>query len=353
MDQGLEPTPRISSLTAIGRQARRLAAFALFAFLMPAPGWAQVRATLNGEVRTDRGIVVRDAMVRLETDAGELVEQRPVTTAGQFFFLNVPKGHYILIVNAEGFETYREPLDLAEGPDTYDITISLAASNKMAAPKAEPPALSDAQAPKDARREYERAQKAIQSRKYGQAQKNLEAAVEQYACYARAQTKLGMVLSQQKDYKDAETAFRKSISCDPGYLDAYLELGQLLNAEKRYDEAVPVLEQGARQAPAFWQFYYEAGTAQYGLKHYDAAEQQFGKAKSMTTDPPPEISAKLADVYLRENAFQKAYASMQDYLKADPAGRFAPRIKDIMRQMESSGVLQSRQNKTPAASEQP
>lgn len=326
-------------------RAWELTAATLVIFTMTACAAAQRSAgitgtcSLNGQVRTDRGVVVKNAMVRLQTEEGESVDQRPVSTAGQFFFSNIPKGDYFLIVTAEGFETYREAVNMREGPDQYNVSVILTPADQFGQVSAGTPALSDAQAPKAARREYEKGGKAIESRKYDDARKHLQAAVDQYPCYARAQTGLGLVLSQQKQYQAAESAFQKSISCDSGYLDAYLELGQLLNAEKRFDEAAPVLEQGLRQAPAYWRFHYESGVAQYGLKRYDLAEQQFSKAKALVPAPPAELDAKLADVYLRENSFQKAYASMQDYLKAEPDGRLAPRIRTIMKQMESSGVL--------------
>ncbi|HEV2425196.1 MAG TPA: tetratricopeptide repeat protein [Terriglobia bacterium] len=303
--------------------------------------------TLNGHVLSDQGAAVGNAMVRLQTAEGVNVEQSSATTAGQFFFSGIPKGEYFLIVNAEGFETYRQPVNMADGPDQYNVSVLLTPAAQSVQAYTEAPALSDAQAPRDARREYQKADKAIASRKYGDARKHLQAAVDQYPCYARAQTHLGLIMSQQKDYKNAEAAFRKSVSCDAGYLDAYLRLGQLLTAEKRFAEAVPVLEQGLRQAPADWQFYYVSGEAQYGLKHYDLAELQFNKARSLASAPLAELDAKLADVYLRENSFQKAYTSMQDYLRHEPEGRLAPRIKTIMRQMESSGVLQAQAPEIP------
>lgn len=353
----LRLTARVLSLTLRGRRACSLATLTLIVFLVPARAWAQRKinldgqilpaqssdqrvASLNGQITTDGGVAVNNAMVKLEKSEGEQVEQEPATAAGHFFFTNVPKGEYVLVVIAEGLDTYREAVSLWEGADQY-IAVNMTASKAARAQEAEPPALSDAQAPKKAKHEYAKAEKAIESRKYGEARKQLEAAVEQDPCYARAQTSLGLVMSQQKDYKGAEAAFRKSISCDGGYLAAYLELGRLLNAGDRFDESAPVLQQGIRQAPASWQFYYEAGVAQYGLKRYDLAEQQFGRVKSLVPEPPAELHVKLAEVYLRENSFQKAYASMQDYLRADPDGPFAARIKNVMKHMESSGVLQA------------
>jgi len=280
-------------------------------------------------------------MVRLETPEGEMVDQRPATTAGQFFFSDIPKGDYILVVTADGFETYRETVNMREGPDQLNVSIDLSPAGKLDQVKAQTPALSDAQAPRDAKGEYEKALKSIASRKYGEARKHLRAAVERYPCYARAQTELALVESQQKDYKSAEGAFRQSISCDAGYTEAYLNLGQLLNAAKRFDEAAQTLKDGLRQSPSSWQFHYQAGVAQYGLKHYDVAQQEFEAARSLNSDASGEIAVKLADVYLKENSFPKAYASMQEYLKRRPEGPFARRIETIMRQMESSGVLQA------------
>jgi tetratricopeptide (TPR) repeat protein len=322
------------------RAALKPAAFTLLMLLALTPASAQQDAELHGRVRTDQGVALNSGgMVRLETEEHEVVAEQPVNTGGDFYFLHLPKRMYLLTLTAEGFVTYQQEIDLAEGPSQYNMTITLTPARKMAQARSSPPALSDAQAPKEARREYEKAEKALAARKLGEAREHLAKAVEQYPCYARAQTDLGMVFSLQQEYTAAEAALRKSLACYPGYVDASAELGQLLNAEKRFSEALPVLEQGARLSPGSWQFYYELGVAQYGLKHYSSAESEYLKAQSLNANPSAALDVKLADVYLRENAFDKAYAKMQEYLKAEPQGRFAPHIREIMKQMESSGVV--------------
>ena len=323
------------------RAVLQLAACTLLLMLWAStPASAQQDADLHGRVRTDQGVALKSGcMVRLETEDHEPVAQQPVDSGGEFYFLHIPKIKYLLTVTAEGFETYQQEIDMGVGPSQYNVNITLTPAHKTAQAKSSPPALSDAQAPKEARREYEKAEKALEARKLDEAREHLAKAVEQYPCYARAQTDLGMVFSLQQDYTKSEAALRKSLACDPGYVDASIELGQLLNAEKRFGEALPVLEQGARLSPGSWQFYYEQGVAQYGLKHYSSAESEYLKAQSLNSNPPPELDVKLADVYLRESAFAKAYAKMQEYLKAEPQGRFAPHIREIMKQMESSGVV--------------
>jgi tetratricopeptide (TPR) repeat protein len=325
----------------VRRAALKPAACTLFMLLALTRASAQQDAEIYGRVRTDQGVTLKSGcMVRVETDEQhEVVAEQPVNSDGEFYFLHIPKRRYLLTVTAEGFETYQQGIDLGQAASQYTLNITLTPARKMPQAKASPPALSDAQAPKEARREYEKAEKALAARKLGEARAHLAKAVEQYPCYARAQTDLGMVFSQQHDYPQAEAALKKSFACDPGYVDAAVGLGQLLNAEKRFSEALPVLEQGARLSPSAWQFYYELGVAQYGLKHYSAAEAEYLKAQSLNSHPPRELDVKLADVYLKEGAYDKAYAKMQEYLKADPQGRFAPHIREILKQMQSSGVL--------------
>ena len=48
---------------------------------------------------------------------------------------------------------------------------------------------------------------------------------------------------------------------------------------------------------------------------------------------------KVADVYLAQEAYDKAYAEMQAYLQAQPSGRFAEKIRKIIREMGAAGVL--------------
>lgn len=322
------------------RAAFTIATCSILLPLALTPAWAQQDVDLSGRVRTSQGVVLSSGGVaRLETDEHALVAEQPVNSGGEFYFLHIPKRQYILTVTAEGFETFQQALDLGVTGSNYIVNVTLSPSRNAPHAKSSPPALSDAQAPKEARREYEKGEKALSANNLGEAQAHLAKAVERYPCYARAQTDLGVVYSTQQDYKRAEAALRKSLACDPGYVDAYVELGQLLNAEKRFDEALPLLAQGERLSPESWQFYFESGVAQYGLKRYGAAESQYLKAQSLNSNPPPELSAKLADVYLRENAFDKAYAKMQEYLKAEPQGPFAPRIREIIKQMQSTGVV--------------
>src|SRR5580704_1694157 len=153
------------------------------AFLIGVPALAQQKANIEGRVLTDQGMAVKSATVRLETDDGELVADQPVSTAGEFYFRFIPKKNYQLIVIADGFQQYKERLNLGEGATDYNVTVNLTPLGKGAAVK-QTPSLTDTQAPSEARREYQKAAKALESHKLGDARKHLELAVSEYPCYA-------------------------------------------------------------------------------------------------------------------------------------------------------------------------
>jgi len=294
---------------------------------------------LSGRVVTDSGQTIRFGVtITLETDSGERVAQTPANSDGRFEINFLRKMRYRLTVTAEGFETWQQEVDLAFGAGQTILRITLTPSNKVKESTAAA-TLTDDQAPKSARKEYEKGSRALAARELPEARTHLEKALSEFPCYARAQADLAVVLTERHELQGAEAALRKAMQCDPGFPDAYTQLGQLLNAEKKFTESVDLLQDGLRRSPGTWQLYYQQAIAHYGLKQYSQAEEEYLKVQSLNPNPPADLHVKLADVYLKENAYGKAYAEMQAYLQAEPEGRFAAKIKAIMRQMESSGAL--------------
>jgi tetratricopeptide (TPR) repeat protein len=314
-----------------------LLSFIILMFARPLLG----QVSVEGKVRVEGGQVPGVGVnVRIETEDGEVVAQSPVSSGGGFSFPSIKKGIYTVVVTCEGYETARQLLDLTLGPNMVisDVTIM---PSREAKGIANQESRTDAQAPKSARKEYQKAVASLSAKNFDAAQAHLEKAVKEFPCYARAQTDLATVLEQKRDVAGAEAALRKAMApdCDPEYIDSYIILGQMLNSQKRFADSERVLEEGVRRSPGSWQFYYQLGVAYYGLSQIPKAESQYQKVLGLNPTPPPEFHVKLCDVYLREKAYDKAYAEMEQYLKAEPDGRFAPKIKNIMQEMRTSGAL--------------
>ena len=280
--------------------------------------------------------------VHLETDQGLPVRDQPVDSSGYFEFVGLAKESYRLTVSAAGFRDYEKDVDLRPVGNRLNISVQLSPSNK---PKSILPpdatSFTDNNASRKARKEYARGDHALQQGNLTEAQSHLEKAVNEYPCYARAQTALAVVRSGQHEFKASEAALKKAMQCDADFLVAYMELGQLYYDQNRYQESVTVLQQGVRRLPGSWQFHYQLGASDYSLRQYTEAEQEYLRAELLSSSVPAEIHVKLADVYLKEAAYQKAYAEMQAYLRAEPNGRFAAELRNVSQRMQADHAVEA------------
>jgi len=290
--------------------------------------------------------------LKLEDADGSLVDQR--TTGGsdaRFEFDGLTRSQFRLQVDAPGFQPQTKDVDLTGPRDTVFIDVVLLPLAKPTHAASDLPALTDESAPKKARREYEKGARALQKQKLAEAMLHYEKAVADYPCYARAQTDLARALVLQNKIPEAEAALRKSIACDGGFLDAYIKLAIILNGTNRYSESEKVLDEGLRLAPSSWNLYYQLGVTHSGLGEFDKAEADYLRVRSLNPAAPSELHVRLADLYHRMKAYDKAFAEMQAYLRDDPNGRFAARTRAVMQEMESSGLI--RAARTSPAQPQP
>ena len=324
--------------------ARLLLSGLVCAMLVSVAVAQQQTVHLEGKVRTDSGDTIRSGItVRLEDADGQLVTEQPANSDGAFDFPYLRKMNYTLIVTADGYETVQEHLDLSYGPTIQVASVTLRPTHKVTLAPGAGEARTDSRAPKEARKEYEQAVGALAAKNLNEAKTHLQAAVKEYPCYARAQTDLAVVLEAQRDLAGAETALKKARECDPDYIDSYIMLGQMLNSEKRYADSEQVLQEGVRRSPNSWQFRYQLGVAYYGMREYAKAQSEYELVTGLNASPPADFHVKLADCYLKDKVFDKAYLQMDEYLKEDPSGPFAAKVKTIMQQMKAAGVLSQNQ----------
>jgi tetratricopeptide (TPR) repeat protein len=319
------------------------------AFFPATPGWAQKQKVgtglfTNGEIRG--AVHIQGAQkqagggaVTLETSEGQFIEEQPLSGQGQFSFTGLQRLSYVVTVAAQGYETYEQTVDLTSGASLVSLNITLRPRNSSSASTTNRPSRTDTAAPKKARQEWEMGVRALRHNRLKQAHAAFENAVKIYPCYARAQTDLALTLFREHNSPQAEAPLRKAIECDRDYVDAYLHLGQLLNAQKRFSESRSVLAEGVRRAPGSWPLLYYLGQADEGLLNYPLAEEEFLRALAFGSGDRAIIHEKLADLYLKQRLYDKAYAQMQAYLEASPNGGYAARIKMVMQQLESKGLV--------------
>jgi tetratricopeptide (TPR) repeat protein len=298
-------------------------------------------ARLQGRVYGEHGQNLAVARVRLETTEGDLVVEASPDEQGRYNFGALRRAVYHLSATADGYETFRQTVDLTRSAVHTVLDIAMTPQDRGGS-LSEPPSLTDASAPRKARQEYQKGVQALAANRIPEAKAHFSRAVEKYPCYARAQAAVALGFISDRDLADAEAALKKSITCDPGYSSAYLKLGELYNIESRFRESEPLLQEGLRREPGLWKFHYQLGVAYYGLGGYDKARDEYLRSESLDPPAPPEVHVKLADVYFKERLFGKAYMEMEAYLRAEPDGRSAGKVKDLMRQMDAYRTTRAR-----------
>jgi tetratricopeptide (TPR) repeat protein len=287
----------------------------------------------EGEAAIPSGVTIV-----IETRDGKRSNEIHPDAQGRFEILNLLRQTYVMTVSAEGFYSQQLFLDLKDGSDevfTMQIVMHRAPSTRSSSHL---PALTDLSAPKDARRLFQRAVHSLQANRVEDAREKFQKAVTEYPCYARALTGLASIQIAARELDGAAASLHQAVRCDPGFADACALLGKVLNNQRKFVESEGILEQGLRLSPDAWPLYDQLATAHYNQGQYGKAQEEWLRVLALAPVPPAELHAKLAAVYLRGGARDKAYAEMQAYLRAEPGGRFASTFKAMMPRLGASGA---------------
>jgi tetratricopeptide (TPR) repeat protein len=295
--------------------------------------------TVSGQVVTEGEAVIPSGVtIVIETRDGKRSAEIHSDSQGRFEILNLLRQTYVMTVSAEGFYSQELFLDLKDGSDeavTLQIVMHRAPSTKRASPL---PALTDLSAPKNARKLFQKAVHALQANRLDDAREKFQRAIAEYPCYARALTGLASIQIAARELDGAAANLHQAVRCDPGFPDACALLGKVLNSQKRFAESEEILKQGLRLSPEAWQLYDQLAAAHYNEGQYAKAQEEWLRVLAINPAPPAELHAKLAAVYIRGGARDKAYAEMQAYLRAEPEGRFASTFKAMMPRLGPSGA---------------
>jgi len=151
--------------------------------------------TSRGQVQTKDGRGISEGvMISVQTSDGAPVATRQPDWNGNFEFPGLSPTIYTLSAKAEKFQKSQQTLDFTDARVTYHtFNIVLSPLEKPAVNLADLPALTDQAAPKSARKEFEKGSRAWRENKPAEARQHLQKAIEEYPCYARAQTALAGV----------------------------------------------------------------------------------------------------------------------------------------------------------------
>jgi tetratricopeptide (TPR) repeat protein len=192
------------------------------------------------------------------------------------------------------------------------------------------------QAPKDAKKSYEKAREALKKNKTADAEKELEKAVAGYPKYATAWFELGQIRQSRNDVEGARKAYQESLAADSRYVSPYIQLAWLASQEKKWQEVSETCDRVIRLNPLeFPQAYFFNAVANYNLGKIEAAEKNAREAQKI--DPQhrfPKVDHLLGVILAERRDYSGALGQMRAYLQFAPAAKDADLVRKQIGELE-------------------
>jgi tetratricopeptide (TPR) repeat protein len=196
--------------------------------------------------------------------------------------------------------------------------------------------LTSLQAPKKAKKSYQKGLKAVRKQKWAAGQKEFEKAVEIYPGYAAAWFQLGRSLEQQDNLAEARKAYGRALASDEKFLNPYFQLTGIAMREQKWQEVVETTDRIVKlNAINFPAAYFYNSVANYNLKNFEAAENSAREALKLDTQHQfPKIDHVLGVILAQRGDLASAAQHMRSYLKLVPEGSDADTVKQQLTEIE-------------------
>ena len=293
--------------------------------------------TLSGTVYYAGGNQpVENATVELRTTEGSMIAPQRTSSNGWFEFHGVPRGIYVITINAAGFEPVNFNVDLSLTSSRGIVIYLKPLSGSSAKPtKVQSVSAHELSMPQKARDLMESGKKKLYKDKdaTGGITDFQEAAAVAPGCYeayyqmAMAYLTLGQgELAEQSLRKAIEVSGDKYGEADIGLGTTMLDKGDFAGGEKR-------IRRGLELSPDSWLGHYELGRALLNENRIDDAEKAALQARSL--DPHAAIVYRLlANVHLRKSNYSATLEDLDAYLKLDPDSPAGVRAKQIREEIQ-------------------
>jgi tetratricopeptide (TPR) repeat protein len=196
------------------------------------------------------------------------------------------------------------------------------------------------QAPKDAKKAFDKGRDLLKKNKDEEAEKQFEKATELYPKYSTAWFELGKLKESQKDAAGARKAYEQALAADPKYINPYRRLFAISVNEQNWKDTADTTRRLIKLDPVdFADAYFYNAAANYYLKNWDEAEKSAREAQKL--DPNnhmPKSSQLLGAILVEKQDYAGAAEQIKKYLTALPEGQEADSAKKQLAELEKMAV---------------
>ena len=192
------------------------------------------------------------------------------------------------------------------------------------------------QAPKDARRAYDKAREALRKGKTNEAEKEFDKAVAAYPQFAAAWNSLGEIHEQSREWADARRCYAQALAADAKLVTPYLHLAKLSLAEKNWQDVAATTARLIKLDPYdFPEAYFYNAVAGYNVQKYDQALASAREAQKLDTAHKfPRVEQLLGLLLYRKQDYAGAAEQMRKYLALAPDAPDVGQVKQQLAELE-------------------
>ena len=192
-------------------------------------------------------------------------------------------------------------------------------------------------APKEAKKAYEKGLKAMRKRKWNAGQKEFQKAVEIYPQYAAAWFELGKALEEQNKLDEARKAHGRALTADAKLVKPYIQLAGIAARQRKWQEVADTTGRALKLNPIdFPGAYFYNAVASYNLKNLQAAEKSAREALRLDTQHSfPKIDHLLGVILVRKGDLSGAAQHLKHYLELVPDASDAPVVRQQLAKVEN------------------
>ncbi len=193
------------------------------------------------------------------------------------------------------------------------------------------------QAPKSAKKAFERGMKEASRKKFDKAQNELEKATTEYPQYAEAWHALGQIFEARNQPDKAREAYAKALAADEKFVSPYVRLARLDALEQKWDRVVETTAKVVRLNPYdFPDAYFYNSVANLNLRNLEEAEKSAREAIKLNVHQRfPQVEHVLGLSLAYQNELPEAKTHLQRYLELAPNAANADVVKQQISQIES------------------
>ena len=233
-----------------------------------------------------------------------------------------------------GFRSQSVSLANHRALDNPDIGVILL--HRIAASEGSTISASSLAAPKDARKAFEKGTDALRKKKFEEAEKSFQKAVDAYPGYASAWFELGRLQAHDGHADDARKSFEAAVKADPKFVSPYMEITVMEVRAQRWKEVAEMSDKVVSLDPFDYpQAYFLNAVANYNVQNLAAAERSAREAERLDTRHDfPKSSQLLGLILAQRHDFTGAAEQFRTYLKLAPTATDADTVRKQLDEVE-------------------